>query len=491
MSNSNINDPESVPQEGIPPQIGPEARLADSIRLASDGNLAAAEARVRALLMEHPKLLPARLHLARVLLALDRPVEAAFELEQFLVDPQLGTAEELQVKLLAAETALRTKQLTKAESYYRRALTLAPRNAQAMFGVAMVCQQINRLEEALRLLEGGLRVEPNATHALVNKGLVEKQMGQLDAAVASFTRALSINPAIAQAHYSLGLIHLLKGRTNEAEQSFRNVLALSPGHAHATMQLATLLRHENKIDEAAEVYRAVLRIDPSNTSARFYLDSLVQKDSLDRVPAEVALAIYADESVGRNLEASLRSHLHYQTPAILQATLQEVHGAERNVLDILDLGCGSGLFGALLKPRAKRLVGVDLSAAMLKECQRKGIYDELHAQDIVDYLTEATCSFDLIVAMDVFCFFGNLRELIQMCAMILRPGGMLAFSVEKNTDNQPWQFHPSRQFLHSAVHLLEASAAAGLHEVRVTESVLRRELDEDRPGFVALFARTD
>jgi predicted TPR repeat methyltransferase len=466
----------------------PDKRLRRSLELAVSGNLAASEESVRALLREYPDHSPAWLHLARLLLASDRPAEAVSELKKFLADPAPEGGHKLEALLLLTETELRAGRLAEAEAGGRRALTLAPQDARAKFAVAMVCQQTGRLGEALALFEEGLLVQPGAVHAWVNRGLVEKQMGRLDDAVASFTRAISLNHAIAPAHYSLGLIHLMRGARNAAEHSFRTALEVDPRHIHAAMQLATLLRYENRLDQAAEVYRAILRYDPENVTARFHLDALQQPDGPARVPPNVVQAIYADKSVGRHLEASLREHLKYQTPAILEAALRDLHGAEHPVLDILDLGCGSGLYGALVRPRARRLVGVDLSASMIEESRRKRVYDDLHVRDVVDYLAETQDGFDLIVAMDVLCYFGDLRPLVRRCGDILKPGGILACSVERAPDDSAWQFHRYGHFLHSAAHLREAAAGAGMREIQMTECALRRELGENRQGFVALFA---
>jgi predicted TPR repeat methyltransferase len=180
--------------------------------------------------------------------------------------------------------------------------------------------------------------------------------------------------------------------------------------------------------------------------------------------------------------------LKYQTPAILEAALRDLHGKEQPMLDVLDLGCGSGLYGALVRPRARRLVGVDLSASMIEESRRKRVYDDLHVRDVVDYLAATQDHFDLIVAMDVLCYFGDLRPLVRRCADILKAGGILACSVERAPDGSAWHFHRYGHFLHSAAHLREAAISANMREVRITECALRRELGEDRQGFVALFA---
>ena len=51
--------------------------------------------------------------------------------------------------------------------------------------------------------------------------------------------------------------------------------------------------------------------------------------------------------------------------------------AELGGLDILDIGCGTGLVGAQVRDLAGRLDGVDLSPAMLEKAKIKGVYDGL------------------------------------------------------------------------------------------------------------------
>lgn len=89
-------------------------------------------------------------------------------------------------------------------------------------------------------------------------------------------------------------------------------------------------------------------------------------------------------------------------------------------LDILDLGCGTGLAGAWLKDYAKTLIGVDISEAMLSVARKKGLYQELYELPLLDYFNDIVSvvnssilnTFDVIVAADVFAYIGDLSEII-------------------------------------------------------------------------------
>jgi len=48
----------------------------------------------------------------------------------------------------------------------------------------------------------------------------------------------------------------------------------------------------------------------------------------------------------------------------------------------IDLGCGAGDGGVLIRPHTNYLVGIDLDKSALNEAYRKGVYDELYLGDM-------------------------------------------------------------------------------------------------------------
>lgn len=142
---------------------------------------------------------------------------------------------------------------------------------------------------------------------------------------------------------------------------------------------------------------------------------------------------YADD-----FESELRGDLGYRMPEEITKTLVEALAAgsdgmlSRTVC--VDLGAGTGLAGATLKPHCTgKLVGCDLSGRMLAVAQRKKIFDDLQRTDVVAYLHKfvqpAGC--DLIVAADVLVYMRPLTDLFSYAADRLSVGGVFAFSTEK------------------------------------------------------------
>jgi predicted TPR repeat methyltransferase len=141
-------------------------------------------------------------------------------------------------------------------------------------------------------------------------------------------------------------------------------------------------------------------------------------------------------------------------------------------LDVLDAGCGTGLCGALLRPYARRLVGVDLSPAMLAKARAKKRYDALSRADLATAGTMPDGPFDLIVSSDVLVYFGDLGGVLANFARLLRPGGWVVLTVE---DAGPpiangWALSPSGRHKHSLSYVDAALRKVGFAAPKVTHS---------------------
>jgi len=177
------------------------------------------------------------------------------------------------------------------------------------------------------------------------------------------------------------------------------------------------------------------------------------------------------EGFDEHLEA-----LGYCAPQVLRTAVDRSL-SERNGLEILDLGCGTGLAGVAFKPLARKLIGVDFSSRMIMRAKRRGIYDQLIQDEMMSALKKlSSSSADLIVAADVLIYTGELKELFIQIARVLRPGGGFAATVEKPLGGRAeYALQPSRRYAHNEQYIRRL-AAASLFDVLAMESfVMRRE----------------
>ncbi|MFI5776881.1 methyltransferase domain-containing protein [Nocardia sp. NPDC051570] len=187
-------------------------------------------------------------------------------------------------------------------------------------------------------------------------------------------------------------------------------------------------------------------------------------------------------------EESLVGRLAYRVPQQLATAIEQV-SAGRHFGRVVDLGCGTGLMGQLLRPLADRLEGVDLSAGMLAEARRKGIYDRLEQDDLVAFLAGEDEAFDLIAAADVLNYVGTLEPVLTSAVRALSPGGLIAFSLEIHADDEPVRVATSLRFQHAPTPALVACEALGL-DVRMSWATsLRLDRGEPVSGMIIVAVR--
>lgn len=99
---------------------------------------------------------------------------------------------------------------------------------------------------------------------------------------------------------------------------------------------------------------------------------------------------------------------------------------------VLDLGCGDGAYGHVLRPRAARLVGCDAAAAALGRARSRGLYDELLAADLEtarrEDLDPAGGGYDLVWSTEVVEHLADPSRLFRLAAALLAPGGRLVLT---------------------------------------------------------------
>ncbi len=187
-------------------------------------------------------------------------------------------------KLLARVYLALGRPLT-AEPILARALELE-RDAEALTLLAGIRHAEGKLVEARDLLEEAVTVLPGYVEGLNSLGAIYVEVRNWEAATAILTRATSLTPRLVPAWINLGCAQRGAGLFTEAESSWKQGLAIEPTSPEAWFNLAVLYL-ENPLpgrDRLAQLNEAV---GAFNASRR---NGLVD-DRLDRYLEEAALFI--------------------------------------------------------------------------------------------------------------------------------------------------------------------------------------------------------
>ncbi|MBR6664038.1 MAG: methyltransferase domain-containing protein, partial [Alphaproteobacteria bacterium] len=126
--------------------------------------------------------------------------------------------------------------------------------------------------------------------------------------------------------------------------------------------------------------------------------------------------------------------LEYTVPTkILQILQADKPDFIDKKIAVLDLGCGTGLCVQSLKKILKNAVfyGVDISPKMLEKAATKNIYKKLINEDVEAYLFKHKNRYEMIIAADVFTYFGDLKKVFEGVYKSLKKDGVIVFSISE------------------------------------------------------------
>ena len=280
--------------------------------------------------------------------------------------------------------------------------------------------------------------------------------------------------------------HLQESGKNEtAFLCLKRVTELTPENPDAWHALGWAAQAVGRRDNARDAFANYLEARPEDASIRHILTALKDEAPPPRAPDECILQIFNDFS--SHYDTKMRESLSYQAPERLQELIRAEIGDAKG-LEILDIGCGTGLAGVGLRERAACLVGIDLSPEMIEHAQERDIYDQLEIAEITEWLDQTEGQFDLIVACDCLVYFGDLQPVAASAARRLKPGGCFAFTTERG-EKYPFHLADSGRYTHHPDHVREVAASAGLVVGRLDEGFLRTERGVEVTGLLALLRK--
>ena len=277
-----------------------------------------------------------------------------------------------------------------------------------------------------------------------------------------------------------------RGDLGGAADLYAQAVEIAPGFASAWFALGAVRARMGDAAGAAEAFAKARDADPEDRHGATMRLAQLTGENL-AMPAGYVRALF--DEYAPHYELSLLEGLQYRGPQLLLDAVMaacESLGRQQRFDRALDLGCGTGLAGALFAPRVDSLVGVDLSAAMVEQARRNGKYNHLHVADVLEFVSrENDACTDLVIAADALPYLPDLAPLVHRIARVLDDGGLFAFTTETH-DGNGVLLRETLRYAHGEDHVRSALAGAGLAVELLERVSYRTEKDLPVSGLVAV-----
>jgi len=358
---------------------------------------------------------------------------------------------------------------------FHAALDLKPNSADAYHHLGAAHLQRKDMEGARWCLERAMELEPHNPRAVFGLASIELQEQNLERAEDLFRKAIDLQPQAPAAYQGLATVLERTGRKKEAKAA----LADAQKAAHGLIRPAA--NSMEKTSSVAELERKLTRT-PEAEKLHFQVARNSSVMPPPRHPTSAVSSLfnrYADQ-----FDEHLVGKLDYHVPERIGETIKSINPA--HPLDILDLGCGTGLCGVMLKPMAGRLVGVDLSPNMVAKARQRGVYDEVIEGDLVAIMHQHAESFDLLVSADVLNYLGDLSLVLGAATGTLRPGGRFIFSIEAGEGDGYAMDRKHNRYSHGKPYIERLAAMHGFVHEAFDAITVRTEAGRPVEGFLVL-----
>jgi predicted TPR repeat methyltransferase len=383
--------------------------------------------------------------------------------------------------MLAGLMAEKSGNVKGAFEALRKSVAIAPDWGPGLLELALLLARQNQFQEAVETAEKVAALEPKNLVVLASVVDIAHRASHTEMAVRHLRRGLELVPGDVQLRRLLARDLSSLGQRAEALEIWNGLIAQDAKDTEAIMGRVLTLLADGKPAQAIADTTTLLELAPGDSVYAYY-NALAHGVTPPHQPVELNRHLF--DGMAEVYDMHTVRGLRYQLPKIVADKILARYPEKR--LNVLDLGCGTGLLGVYLGRIDGFLIGVDISTKMLEQAARHNVYDRFHTVNLLEAL-EATPAalYEVITALDVFIYTGELTETVPNAHRILLPAGDFYFSCEAAPEDGPdLVLQANGRYAHKRSHVQALCKQAGFEQVEIEDLTLRYEGGQPVQGFL-------
>ena len=259
------------------------------------GQTQKAEEHYRAALQADDGYKSALYNLGNMLMANDRPGEAAALYENYVALHQ----DDLEIRNNLMEALNEAEMYESAIRQAEEILMRDPDNVGAYRNLSRTYFAMGNFPMSQLCAEKSKTLNEGDPGLYNNMGVTSLLQGDEVSAIESFQTAIKLDSDNLEANLNLGWVALRSGDYALARTAFEAAVSAAPGNVDAKLGLAIALRGARDYDAAAKLYEEILEIDTKNEMAYFNAATLHEKYTKDYKKAQKYLDRYIEAMEGQ------------------------------------------------------------------------------------------------------------------------------------------------------------------------------------------------
>jgi len=244
-------------------------------------------------------------------------------------------------------------------------------------------------------------------------------------------------------------------------------------YLYQTLGMSAQAQQYRKKLRYAEVKALGLKEEYQNEAVEFLLAKTGEALQPDNMPTALITAYF--DKYAHQYDSLLQGSLKYQGHELIREQVIDVYKATDRHLNVLDIGCGTGLVGEAIFEFSKVIHGMDLSERMLDFARERNVYDQLYAEDYLIAIKPMKEAYDLVTASDVLNYRGDLGETFYRVNDALEDGGEFIFTIELGNKAKDFVLRNTGRYQHSNEYIQKLAHQHNYTIIHDEDVELRKE----------------
>ncbi|MGN7618880.1 MAG: methyltransferase [Ehrlichia sp.] len=272
-----------------------------------------------------------------------------------------------------------------------------------------------------------------------------------------------------ETNIDLGLYHFYKGNISDAKFRFQLISIFRPKLPVVHYNLGRCYFALQNLNKAHKNFMHAIELDSSYADALYYLNKLTNPSNIIYVPENI-IKQYFDYTGEHFVEHWLIAK-QYKAHEYVKSLIINFFGNQASCLNILDLGCGTGICGQFLKMKniGNHITGIDLSNKMINIARGcfvngKQAYNELINISILGFLNrnQGKKKYHVIILTEVLQYTGSLGPIFKLLKTTLDTNGII-IGLARRKKGSGFQFvNEGDFFCHSDDYIKSSIKKSGL-----------------------------